>query len=157
MSARPFVVVLLAAALLPGCATSPQGPTARVMPAPGKPFQVFQQDQEQCKQFADTETNGNALLSNAKQLGTAVVSTALGGVLGAALSHTRGAPIGGALGAIIGTGAGARGAAGDQMAMQSRYDLAYTQCMYSRGNQVPGVAHAAAGQPGRPGGQVFTR
>ena len=40
MSARPFVVVLLAAALLPGCATSPQGPTARVMPAPGKPFQV---------------------------------------------------------------------------------------------------------------------
>jgi hypothetical protein len=27
-----------------------------------------------------------------------------------------------------------------QMSPQQRYDLAYTQCMYARGNQVPGFA-----------------
>jgi hypothetical protein len=40
--------ILLAAALLSGCASEPMGPTALVMPASGKPFEAFAQDQTTC-------------------------------------------------------------------------------------------------------------
>jgi len=139
---------LLAAVLLAGCATQPMGPTARVMPAPGKPFEVFAADQTQCKQYADGEVAGGAAMSNMKQLGTAALSTALGGGLGAAVHGARGAEIGGSLGSIAGAGLGARGSAGDQAGLQGRYDLAYSQCMYARGNQVAGLN--PAGRPGMP-------
>ena len=38
--------------LLSACASEPLGPTIPVMPAPGKPFDVFQEDQALCKQNA---------------------------------------------------------------------------------------------------------
>jgi hypothetical protein len=136
---------LLAAALLStlaGCATTPSSPTARVMPAPGKPFEVFAKDQETCKAYASDETGGTSL-SNLKQLGSAAVSTALGGGLGAAIHGLRGAEIGGATGAISGSVLASRGTAADQRGLQSQYDLAYSQCMYAHGNQVAGVAPAS--------------
>lgn len=160
--------VPLALLLVAGCATEPPGPTARVMPAPGKPFEVFAQDQAACKDFANGETGGGASLSNLKQFGTAAVTTALGGGLGAALHGTRGAEIGAALGGIGGGTLAGRGSAADQKGLQSRYDLAYTQCMYAHGNQVAGMAPArpdayaaaaplpaALGGPGPVPGQAF--
>src|SRR5580693_892507 len=93
--------ILLSVALLSGCATQPTGPTAAVMPAQGKPFEVFARDQATCKQFADSEVGG-AGLSNLKELGTAAVSTALGAGLGAAVRGGRGAEAGSAIGAIAG-------------------------------------------------------
>ena len=139
----PIFPRLLAAVLLSGCATSPLGPTAMVMPASGKPFEVFARDQALCKQFAGGEVDGGATMSNLKQLGTAAVSTVLGAGLGAAVRGGRGARIGSATGAMVGAAAAARGSAVDQYSLQGRYDLAYTQCMYSRGNQVAAVARAA--------------
>ena len=65
---------LLTAALLGGCATQPIGPTALVMPASGKPFEVFAQDQATCKQFANGEAGG-ANLADLKQFGVAAAST----------------------------------------------------------------------------------
>ena len=47
-----------AAVLLAGCAMRPLGPTVRVMPAPYKPFEVFQQDHYDCEQFADLPDGG---------------------------------------------------------------------------------------------------
>jgi hypothetical protein len=35
--------------------------------------------------------------------------------------------------------------------LQERYNFAYAQCMYSRGNQVPGFAPAGAPPPPPPG------
>jgi len=119
------------------------GPTALVMPAQGKPFDVFAQEQAMCKQFADGEVDGGASMSNLKQFGTAAVTTALGAGLGAAVRNRRGAQIGGAMGAIAGGSMAALGSAHDQNSLQGRYDLAYTQCMYARGNQIAGIARAA--------------
>ena len=47
-------------------------------------------------------------------------------------------------GALGGTAVGAGPAQGAQASLQQRYNLAYAQCMYSRGNQVPGFAPAGA-------------
>ena len=137
-----IVTGLLVAALVSGCATEPMGPTARVLPAQGKPFEVFAGDQATCKQFAESEVGGGATMSNLKQFGAAALSTALGGGLGAAVHHARGAEIGGALGAVTGAMLGSSGSAQDQRGLQGRYDLAYTQCMYARGNQVAGAGSA---------------
>lgn len=143
------LAVFTAAAVLAGCASEPMGPTAKVMPAPGKPFEVFAQDQAACKDFANGQTNGGATIANLKQFGTAAVSTALGGGLGAALSGGRGAQIGGAMGGVAGGGLAGRGSSVDQKGLQSQYDLAYSQCMYAHGNQVAGAAPTApAGQYG---------
>ena len=143
------LTIFTAAALLAGCATEPMGPTAKVMPAPGKPFEVFAQDQAACKDFATGQTNGGAPMANLKQLGTAAVSTALGGGLGAALSGAHGAQIGGAVGSVAGGGLAGRGSSVDQKGLQSQYDLAYSQCMYAHGNQVAGATPSTrAGQYG---------
>ncbi len=143
MSRLPIFSRLLAAVLLSGCATTPMGPTALVMPAQGKPFEVFAQEQEMCKQFAGGEVDGGATMSNLKQLGTMAISTALGAGLGASVRGRRGAEFGGAVGAIGGGAMAGHGSARDQNTLQGRYDLAYTQCMYSRGNQIATAARAA--------------
>jgi hypothetical protein len=124
--------------LLDGCATQPMGPTVGAMPAPGKPFDVFQQDQAICKQSADAEVRGGAQAANNMQVGTAVGGTLLGAGVGALLGGGRGAATGAAIGALGGTAVGAGPAQQAQYSMQQRYDMAYTQCMYARGNQVPG-------------------
>jgi hypothetical protein len=143
---------LLTAALLSGCASPPMGPTALIMPASGKPFAVFAQEQAMCKQFADGEVAGGATMANLKEFGTAAISTALGAGLGGAVRGRRGAEIGGAMGAIGGMAMVRNGSARDQNGLQGRYDLAYTQCMFSSGNQVAGVSRAAprmaSGAPG---------
>ncbi|HQT77000.1 MAG TPA: glycine zipper family protein [Rhodopila sp.] len=124
--------------LLSACASQPTGPTIGVMPAPGKPFDVFQQDQAICKNFASNETMGGAQQANNMQVGTAVVGTLLGAGLGAAIGGGQGAAIGAGAGALGGAAVGAGPSSDAQYSMQQRYDLAYAQCMYSRGNQVPG-------------------
>lgn len=139
----PVSTCLLTSLLLNGCASAPMGPTALVMSAPGKPFDVFAQDQTTCKQFAGGEVNGGATVSNLKQFGAAAVATALGAGLGAAVRNRRGAEIGGAMGAIAGASGAAYGSARDQNGLQGRYDLAYTQCMYSKGNQIAGMTRSA--------------
>src|SRR6202021_464167 len=47
-----FLPVLVPAMLLGGCVQQPMGPTIPVMPAPNKPFDVFQNDQVTCENFA---------------------------------------------------------------------------------------------------------
>lgn len=141
---------LLAAAVLGGCATEPMGPTARVLPAPGKPFEAFASDQSLCKQFAGGEVRGGAELADLKRLGGAMLTAGLGTGLGAAIDRRQSPQIGAALGGIMGASTGANGSARDQNDLQYRYDLAYTQCMYSRGNQVAGAWPYDAGRGGYP-------
>lgn len=137
MRLRGFAAGLLAPALLAGCAQEPMGPTIAVMPAPGKPFSVFQEDQAICKNYASNEVAGGAQAANNRQVGTAVLGTLLGVGLGAAVGGGRGAAIGAGAGAIGGTAFGAGPATRSQYSLQERYNLTYAQCMYSRGNQVP--------------------
>lgn len=119
-----------------GCATQPMGPRVSVMPASNKPFEVFQQDQAICRQYADQQVGGQVQSANNQAVGGAILGTVLGAGLGAAVGGGRGAAIGAAGGAVAGTAVGASGSQGAGRGIQHEYDAAYSQCMYSRGNQV---------------------
>jgi uncharacterized protein YcfJ len=129
---------LVAVMALVGCASPPMGPTVAVMPAPNKSFDAFQTDQAVCKQYASDQTAGAAQQANNQAVGSAVIGTVLGAGLGAAIGGGRGAAIGAAGGAGLGTAYGANQSQWAQLSIQQRYDIAYEQCMYARGNQIPG-------------------
>jgi len=136
-------LALAGLAVLVGGASTPTGPTVNVMPAPNKPFEVFVQDQTSCKQYASGQVAGQADAANNQAVGGAVMGTALGAGLGAAIGGGRGAAVGAASGAAAGTSAGVGANQNAQYNIQQQYDNAYSQCMYSRGNQVPGYAPPA--------------
>jgi uncharacterized protein YcfJ len=152
MSMSDFRIVLAGAAaalLICGCVTEPMGPSINVMPAPNKPFSVFQDDQAVCKQYASQQVAGQADEANNRAVGTAAIGTVLGAGLGAAIGGGRGAAVGAGTGAVVGTAAGSGPADMSQYGIQRRYDMAYAQCMYSRGNQVPGYGAAVRPPPPR--------
>jgi hypothetical protein len=149
-SLKTLSAALTALLLLDGCVQQPLGPTVQVMPAPGKPFDVFQQDQAECKGYADQQTAGGAQQANNQQVLTGVVGTVLGAGLGAAVGGGRGAAIGAGAGAVGGTAVGSGPAQYAQMSLQQRYDAAYSQCMYAHGDQVPGYMPPPPGYGGPP-------
>jgi hypothetical protein len=131
-----------------GCATIPTGPSVMVLPGSGKAFEQFQLDDAACRQWALAQSGaapGDAATRSA--VTSAVVGTAIGAGLGAAIGAAAGNP---ALGAAAGAGAGLLGgsAVGADAAYasgavaQRRYDIAYQQCMYAKGNQIPAVVRA---------------
>ena len=135
------------AAVLMGCATMPTGPSVAVMPGPGKPFEVFQTDDAVCRQWAQQQIGGGSPSQTANQnLATgAIVGTAVGAAAGLALGSLSGnagagAAIGGATGLFAGTAMASGPAYDSQYALQRRYDIAYQQCMYAKGNVIPGAA-----------------
>jgi uncharacterized protein YcfJ len=135
---KATVAMLAVATVLQACAQPPMGPMVSVMPAPRKSFQAFQDDQVLCKNYASQSVAGQAEAANNQAVGGAVLGTVLGAGLGAAIGGGRGAAIGAASGAALGTGVGANNSGYAQMSIQQRYDNAYAECMYSKGNQVPG-------------------
>ena len=144
-------VVLLGIGVLSACAVvPPSGPNVLVLPAPGKPFEVFQADEAVCRQYARYQIGLEPAEAASK---SAVTSSALGTVVGAAAGALIGAGVGNpGAGAAIGAGSGLvlGGAGGVQASgasaatLQARYDMAYIQCMYAKGNQVPGATAAPA-------------
>lgn len=138
--------------LLAACAQTPMGPTVQVMPGPGKPFDAFQYDQSVCKQFAQQAIAGQVQNANTQGVGAAALTTVLGAGLGAAIGGGRGAAIGAASGAGLGTGIGASTSSNAQLSIQQQYNNAYAQCMYSKGNAVPGYGPMMVQPPPPPGG-----
>lgn len=138
---------LFAALLLSGCVTPPMGPTALVMPGQGKQFEAFASDQSTCKQFASGEVDGGATLANLSEFGTTAMTAALGAGVGGAVRGTQGAEVGGGVGGLAGLATASHGAAAGQGSLQSRYNLAYVQCMYARGNQIATTAPAPDAAP----------
>lgn len=146
---RKIIAFTAAGALLTGCAQTPLGPTVQVMPGPGKSFDAFQTDQSSCKVFAANQVRGQAEQSNQRAVGAAVLTTLLGAGLGAAAgggwgAAGQGAGIGAAAGAATGTAVGADMSASDQYNIQVQYDNSFSQCMYSKGEMVPGYAPIAS-------------
>src|SRR5580700_7462743 len=107
LAIRTKTLVVVVLSLLAGCASPPLGPSVAVLPPPGKPFDVFAQEQGSCKQYADGQVAGQAQTANNQAVGGAVLGTVLGAGLGAAIGGGRGAAIGAASGAVVGTGVGA--------------------------------------------------
>jgi hypothetical protein len=139
-------------AMLAGCAATPMGPTVQVMPGPGKSFDAFVADQATCKTYAAQQVQGQADAANQRAVGGAVLTGLLGAGLGAAVGSVGGnAGAGAAIGAATGTSAGALGGADAssqaQWSIQQQYDNAFAQCMYAKGEQVPGFAPLVSSEP----------
>ena len=145
------VGILVLAALVSGCVTIPTGPSVMVLPGTGKAFEQFQVDDTSCREWALQQCGiapGDAATSSG--VTSAVVGTVLGAGLGAAIGAAAGNP---ALGAAAGAGAGlfggglvgANAAYASGSEVQYRYDTAYKQCMYAKGNQIPVAARAVRG------------
>ncbi len=147
-----LALVALSVVALGACASTPMGPMVEVMPGPNKPFQVFQDDEVVCQHYATQQVGSRADSVNEKAVGGAILGTVLGAGLGAAIGGGRGAGVGAALGSIVGLGSGAGSSEAGERGIQRQYDIAYAQCMYSRGNQVPGYQseHPVAPPPPPP-------
>jgi hypothetical protein len=147
---------LIGALALGGCAAAPPpGPSVMAMPGKDKTFEMFQADDASCRDYAAVQvgykTPGQASTESA--VNSAALGTILGAAAGAAIGAATGNP---AAGAAIGAGSGlflggvtglnAANASG--ASIQSRYDMAYVQCMSAKGENVPRVA-------GYPGGAIY--
>lgn len=127
--------------VLAGCASIPEGPSVAVMPGPGKPFDLFNADNAICKKFARQQIGVNPNDVAREQVVTgAAAGAALGAASGALMSHGHEGQTESMAGAglIVGSAAGANAANESTMTLQRRYDIAYQQCMYAKGNQIPG-------------------
>jgi len=130
---------------LAGCATLPTGPSVRVLPAPGKTFEQFQIDDSVCRQWAGQQIGITAQETyNRNTTAGAVAGTIIGGGVGAAIGAASGhagpgAAIGAGSGLLLGMSSGANAGEYYGWQAQRRYDNAYEQCMYAKGNQIPGV------------------
>lgn len=131
------------ALLLAGCATVPSGPSVMVLPGHGKDFNAFRSDDAICRSWAAQQTGINANRAAAGSgMTAAAVGTAVGAAAGAAIGAAsgnagEGAAIGAGSGLLVGSAAGTGTAAASGAEAQRRYDNAYIQCMYAKGNQVP--------------------
>lgn len=138
---RKRPLLLLAAWLLGGCATMPTGPSVRVLPPPGKPFDLFQQEEATCRRWAAQQigVKPGELAGHDTAVG-ALVGTGVGAGLGALLGSASGnggvgAALGGITGGLIGASAGSDEGVLQGREAQRRYDTAYLQCMTAYGNQ----------------------
>lgn len=136
-------IVLLA---LGGCVTMPSGPSVMVLPEPGKTFEQFQAEDALCRQWAAQRLGlSPEYTANQNTTTGAVVGTLIGAGLGAALGAGGGNPgLGAAIGAgsglLVGTASGAEAGRVYGWEAQRQYDIMYQQCMYAKGNQIPGAA-----------------
>jgi hypothetical protein len=110
-----------------------------VLPGTGMSFERFRNDDAVCQQFASFQVGGTTANQAAVSSGvtSAAVGTALGAAAGAAIGGGQGAAIGAGTGLAAGGLVGSSAANSSMYDVQQRYDIAYIQCMYSKGHQVP--------------------
>src|SRR5271169_4669770 len=147
---RNLIVGLSLSGLLAGCAPiafQPPGPSVTVLPAPNKPFDIYVQDHATCKQFAAGEVAGAADQANIRTLADAGTNMVLGAAIGGAAGGGVGAGIGAASGAIGGGWFAANDTPWGVYGIQNRYDAAFIECMYAKGNQIPRITSGFTGYP----------
>ena len=131
-------LIAVVAGLLSACAQMPTGPSVAVMPGLNKPFEVFMQEDQLCRGWAAHSLGIPGHQAEADRLMASTVTGAvIGALAGAMVGGHRNVGAGAALGTAMGASAGANQSATSTWAAQRRYDIAYQQCMYSKGNQVP--------------------
>ncbi len=130
-----FCTVMLL--LLTGCAIVPKGPSVAVMPGADKDLDEFATDDNTCRSYASKSIGMNVNETGANNIVTgAVVGTAVGAAAGALIGGHRGASVGAGAGLLMGSAVGVGNAETVEHDTQRRYNIAYEQCMYSKGNQV---------------------
>ena len=138
-------LLFLAVTAVNACATIPTGPNVMVLPGPGKSLEAFQSDDTVCRQWARQQIGAEPSDTvNQNLAGGAAIGTLMGAVLGAAIGAAygdagTGAAVGAASGLLGGTAVASGPAYEAGYQVQRRYDNAYQQCMYSKGNEIPGL------------------
>jgi len=135
------VLSLTVASLLSACVSAPTGPTVAVMPREGKPFDLFQQEDLYCRNFAANSVKDTSDAALKEGVTSAAIGAALGAVAGAVIQGGNHANVGtgAGVGLLGGAAMGAMNSSGKQNQAQVQYNIAYQQCMYAKGNQVPSV------------------
>ena len=136
---KRIILSLVMISVLAACTSAPTGPTVAIMPREGKPFEVFQAEDQQCRQYASSAVKDTSDAALKEGMTSAAVGAALGAAAGLVIgggSHTN-VGTGAGVGMLGGAGLGAMNASGKQNQAQDQYNIAYQQCMYSKGNQVP--------------------
>jgi hypothetical protein len=125
--------------LIAACVSMPSGPSQMSLPGTGKSFDQFRADDYECQQFASSRLGGKTPNEAAADSGvaSAVVGAAVGAAAGAAIDGGHGAAAGAGVGGAMGALAGTSAASTSSYALQRRYDDAYLQCMYAKGNKIP--------------------
>ena len=136
---------LAAVLVLGGCVTVPTAPTVMVLPGPQKTFEQFQNDGASCQQYAENVVAPQGVAAANNAAANAAVGTALGAAAGAIIGSAtgqagQGAAIGAGTGLLFSAPGTSNMAYASSWQMQRGYDMAYVQCMYARGNQLPGQA-----------------
>jgi hypothetical protein len=134
---RPLAAFALLA--LAGCVTAPTGPSQMALPGTGKNFDQFRADDADCRQYAGTSSGGQTAeqAQTDSAIKSGIIGTGIGAAAGAAMGGHEGAGVGAGVGLLGGSMAGAGAASQSAYTVQQRYDIAYTQCMYAKGNKVP--------------------
>lgn len=156
MSSTLRLAALLGTLAVGACAVGPpDGPTVAALPGKDKSLEAFQQDDAACRQYAAQTLGGVSPTDAANQsfANSAVAGTLLGAAAGAAIGAAAGNPAAGAAigagsGLLLGSASGAGAANYSAASVQRGYDISYSQCMTSRGDQVasnPAPAPYAAG------------
>lgn len=146
--------LLVVVTLFTGCASIPNGPSVMVLPGENKNFDQFRIDDATCRQFAFEQVGGASGQQAAQNsaVTSAVVGTIIGAAAGAAIGSASGdmgdgAAIGAGSGLLLGSAAGTGYASGSYYEAQRRYDIAYMQCMYAKGNQIPEYRRSTTPRP----------
>lgn len=142
---HPRLALVAGAAALAGCVAIPTGPSVMVLPGSRKSLEQFHADDAGCRDYAQVAIGGpNAgqAAANAAAANT-VAGTAIGAAAGAIIGSASGqagagAAIGAGTGLIFGSAAAGNATGYSYYGLQWNYDMAYVQCMYAHGNQVPG-------------------
>ena len=136
-------LALLSVLGISACVTVPSGPSVMVLPGSHKTFEQFQADGYSCQAYAQ-QTIGLPPGQVAADVATsnAVAGTLIGAAAGAAIGSATGragpgAAIGAGTGLLLGSAAGSNAYGASYYGVQRRYDQAYVQCMYAKGNQIP--------------------
>jgi hypothetical protein len=124
---------------LGACASLPNSPNVLVLPGSTKTFDQFRADDLDCRGYAYNAIGGKAAEQSVNSAtGTgAAVGAAIGTVTGAALGGSSGAAVGAGFGLATGAAVGSSQSASVGYSTQTRYDNAFTQCMYAKGHKVP--------------------
>ena len=158
MSSTFRIAALLGTLAVGACAVGPPpGPSVAALPGKDKSLEAFQQDDAACRAYAAQTMGGvsPADAANQSMANSTVAGTLLGAAAGAAIGAAAGNPAAGAAigagsGLLLGSASGAGAADYSAASAQRGYDISYSQCMTSRGDQ---VAQNQAPAPGPyPGG-----
>ena len=133
------LLILLSTCILIACVNLPTGPSVMALSGSGKNFDQFRQDDNECREYAYQQIEGNTPRQSSRTSGVegAVIGAGMGAAAGAAIGGGEGAAIGAGIGLLTGALFGTSNATSSANISQQRYDNNYIPCMYAKGHHVP--------------------